>query len=210
MAKNEKDKELARAQNAQKKKEQAYRAQLKRLDPHPYVAAGLLLLALLLFFLSWGEIYNVDIPGVEIRFSGFSAAICGLTGNYTMPEGIYGMMAAFYYWAPEQCAPLGVMALVSLITLVLALVLCVAAALGKRHALEGPAAILALVSAGTAIAGFALAMAMTEPLITGYCSGNPACSVRSYALIPAVLAVLAAAVCCFAFIRYLAARKTLK
>lgn len=210
MAKNSQSREEARLQNAQRRKEQAYRAELKKLDPHPYVAAGLLIAALMLFFVNWMEIYNVDIPGVEISVSGFSAAICGITGTYTMPEGIYGMMAAFYYWAPEQCGPVGITALIALCAVVVSLVLLIVAGLKKKHALDAPAAVLALVSCVMMVMGFVFAKAMTEPLISGYCSGNPACSVRSYALIPAALALVAAAVSGIAAVKYFGARRKLQ
>jgi len=207
MAKNN---EQARLANEQKKKEQSFRVSMKKLTPYSYAALGLLIAALLLFFTHWLEIYNTDIPGVEIGVSGFSAAICALTGHYTLPDGVYGMMPAFYYWVPEGCPTVGVSALVALIALVIALALVIFALCKKSHALDAGAAVLSVVSAVGMIAGFAAAKGMEPGMIEGYCSGNPACSLKSYALIPAILALAAAAVCALAFKKYLDARRKLQ
>lgn len=210
MAKNAQDKEQARLANAQKKKEQSFRNSLKKLAPYTYAALGLLVAALLLFFTHWLEIYNTDIPGVEIGVSGFSAAICGLTGNYTLPDGIYGMMGAFYYWVPGPCPALGVTTLIALAALVVSLVLVIVALGTKKHALDVGAAVLSVVSTICLVVGFVLAKGMEPDMIAGYCSGNPACSLKSYALIPAFFTIAAAAVCVLSFRKYLDARKKLQ
>ena len=210
MAKNQQEKEQAKLQNTQKKKEQAYRAAMKKLAPYSYVSLGLLAAALLLFFTHWLEIYNADIAGVEIGVSGFSAAICGLTGNYTLPDSVYGMMGAFYYWVPDPCPILAGHALTALCSLLASLVLVIVGAAAKRHELDAGAAVLSLISAAFMIAGFVTAKGMEPGMIAGYCSGNPACSLKSYALIPAFFAVGATVVCVLAFRRYLDARRKAK
>ncbi len=207
MAKTNQDKEQARLANAQKRKEQTFRIEMKKLAPYSWAAVGLLVVALLLFFTHWLEIYNTDIPGIEISVSGFSAAICGLTGQYTLPDGVYGMMAAFYYWVPGPCPAIGITTLIALAAVLAALVLAVVAALRKNHAPDAAAAALAALAGVLLIVAFALAKGMEPGMIAGYCSGNPACSLKSYALVPAVTALAAAVVFALSFRRYRAARK---
>lgn len=210
MANNTSKKEEAKQAMLQKKKEQAYRVELKRINAFPFIGLGLLAAALLLFFARWLAIFNSDIPGIEIGVNGFSAAICALTGNYTLPDGIYGMMAAFYYWAPEPCQPFATAALLSLCSLIVGLVIYLIAGLKKAHALDAAGACFSVISAICAIVSFAYARSMEPDMIAGYCSGNPACSLQSNALLPAVAALAAAAVGIFAFVKYLGARKRLQ
>ena len=209
MASREKREEIRRA-NMQQIKEKEFRASLRKLRPFPVVSACLLGIALVLFSAHWLEIYNTDIPGVEISVSGFSAAICGLTGNYTMPDKIYGMMAAFYYWAPDPCPAFGATALASLVSLIAVIVLTVVIAVKDIHKLDAVTAALAVVSAALMIAAFVFANRMEPDMIAGYCSGNPACSLKSYAIFPALFTLAAAAMDIFASTKYFKARKTLE
>lgn len=207
MAKSIQEKEQIRQASAQRKKEQAFQISLKRLAPWSYVSVGLLAAAVLLFFTNWLEIYNTDIPGVEIGVSGFSAAICGVTGHYTLPDSIYGMMAAFYYWVPGPCPTLGITSFIALCSLAAALILAVIAAVGKLHAADIAAAVLSVVSAVCLVTAFIAAKRIAPDMIAGYCSGNPACSLRCYALVPAFVLLGTAVVLVITFKKYLDARK---
>ena len=208
MAKKEQREDNRRA-NLQQKKEREFRAACKKLGPYATAELSLLVIALLLFFTNWLEIYNTDIPGIEIGVSGFSTAICGLTGNYTLPDSVYGMMAAFYYWVPGPCPALGVTTLAALIALVAALVLSILTVAKDLHQLDLPAAVLSVISAALMIAGFVLAKSMEPDMIAGYCSGNPACSLRSYALVPAIVAVAVAVICILAAVKLSQAKNKL-
>ena len=196
-----------KVQNIQQKREREFRAACKSLSPYSIIALCFLVIALLMFFLNWLEIYNTDIPGIEISVSGFSAAICGLTGNYTYPESIYGMMAAFYYWVPGPCPALGLTALAALIALAAALVLSILTVAKDLHRFDIPAAVLCVISAVLMIAGFVIAKGMEPDMIAGYCSGNPACSLKSHALVPAVVMLISAVINVLAGLKY---RKALK
>ena len=91
-----------------------------------------------------------------------------------------------------MCPTLAVTALTALCALVLALVLVIVSMAAKRHALDAGAAVCSLVSAMFLIAGFVTAKGMESGMIEGYCMGTPACSLKSYALVPAVFALAAA------------------
>ena len=197
---------MANKSDKQRRLEEARRKQLEKdlraLRPLDIavIAAGVALL--LCFFFDWAQVYNTDY-GVEVHVSGFSFALAALTGGYSSTAPVYGDISVpFYYYAQDYCDALGALTLTAAIVCVLAIALpVVRLATGNRslYALDIalPAAALALLCAC-----FAVGVAMNgSQILPVYCSGNPACSIQSYALIGAIVAAAATAIAVFSAVR---------
>ncbi len=195
---------------AQKKKQRAFEGVCKSLIPFARAAAVIASVALLLFLTPFVGIYNKDIPGMEITVGGFSAALCALSGQFTNVGAAFGNMDIFNHFAPAHCKVLAACAAAAALCLLAALVLCVVLAIGKAPGLHSAAAVLQALAFAALIVSFAFALAMSGTrLLPEYCSGNPACSVRSLAILPALAACAGCAVNFAAALRYRKAKKNI-
>lgn len=176
-----------RYEEARRKQQQRELRALRPFDIAALAAAAVLLLC---FFFDWAQVYNSS-AGVEVRVSGFSFAIAALTGSFNSAAAVYGNLAVpFYYYAQSYSIALGVLSLAGALAAVASVALpIVRLATGTRRLLWVDIA-LAAVAAGLLIACFAVGLAMNgSNILSIYCSGNPACSIQSYAMIAAIVAV---------------------
>ena len=188
-------KQTAGSAPGQSKKIRAYAAAMAKLKPFPRVSFAVYAAACVLAFLPWLSIYNTDIPGIEIKVSGWAAFFCGLTGKLTVPGGLYGNMDTFNYFAPDQCKSLALFGLLAYALLIVALIMNGVMLSKKAQVLHIPAAVLGLGAAIFTILGYTAALSVRQSnILVEYCNSNPACSVRSNAIITAI--VLAVAVVC--------------
>ena len=195
-----------------KKKMSQYRGKIKALNLYYRTAALALVAALLLFFLSWGYIYNTDIAGAEVSFRGWAALAGALTQNFTTMGGIYQDLAVpFYYYAPGYTTAAAWLTLVAFIALAAGLVIQCLLLFMKAHKTALAGAILNAVTGIGLIAVHLVVLSMkNSDILPIYCSGNPACSIRSYALHAGLIAIAASGINLFAYSEYRQAQKDLR
>lgn len=183
-----------REENIKKDKQRRFEIANKSLFPFEAVAAAISLLVVLAFFLNWAYVHNTDV-GVEVKVSGFNTFIAALTGKYSSAERSVGDMATpFYYYAKTYCETLGVFTIVAFSVAVAQLILSAInlaiALICKKRFLNYPLAALSIVTAATLIVCFAVALSMKNAeILSVYCGGNVKCSIRSLAVIPAILSL---------------------
>ena len=209
MASREQRDELRRA-NMQQRKEKDFKAATAKLNPYPILALCLLGIALLLMFTAFAEVYNTDINGPEVKVSGFSFAIAGITRQFSSAASVYGDIAVpFYYYAESYTVNLATMALIAFVLLAAGIVMQVLARV-KGAQLNIAAAAVSILAAVLFFVCLGIANSMTgSDILPYYCSSNPACSIRSYAVFPAILALLAAGFNIFAVVKYFQVKKLL-
>ena len=163
--------------------------------------------------MNFAEVYNsqLDSP-VEVAVSGWSFFVAGLTGDYTSPANVYGDLSMpFYYYAAEWCETLGIVSILAVLIVVLFAVVQLVTILKKTHSLNIAAAVLGLVASVLLIVCYAEGLAMKNgEILSTYCSGNPNCSIKSYAIVSAIILIGATAVNAFAAVKSVQASKLLK
>ena len=210
---NKKRKEEIRASYQRKAKEQQYEQATKHLFVFPWIALGVSVLVLLLMFVTFADVYNSAAGvGVEVKVSGWSFVMAGLTGNFTSPESIYGDMAMpFYYYAGQWCESVATFALLSVIAVIINVVVQIIAGIKKLHILNCISAVLSVIVTILLIVCYAQGLAMKNgSILSIYCGGNPLCSIRSFAIFPALISVGGAVVSTIATAEYMKASKLLK
>ena len=179
---------MAQPNSQTTKQARALRAKKQKILIFSKIGSAINVVVLLLCFLPFVGIYNTDMPGIEIQVNGWNALFCGLSGNYTATGAIYGNMDIFNYYAEEACHGLGLWGMIAMLVLVAALAVTLAAAIGKQPVLCVCAFVLNLAGFVLLILAYRSGMAVAQSnIIEVYCQNNPACSVESYATIPAVL-----------------------
>ncbi|MCH5159448.1 MAG: hypothetical protein J1F66_01190 [Clostridiales bacterium] len=199
--------------NQRRVKQQQYEAATKNLSLFSFIALGISVLLLFLLFVSFADVYNTTAGvGVEVKVSGWSFAIAALTDTYSSADSVYGNLAVpFYYYAGEWCETLAIFALFSVLIMVLNIVVQIFAAVKKIYVLNAVSAILSVIAAILLIVCFVEGLAMKNgEILTTYCSNNPACSIRSFAIIPAIVALGSAAVSTVATVKHAKASRLLK
>ena len=197
--------------NMQQKKQKDFKAACDKLSPYPIIAGCILLLTIVMMLASWAEVYNTDINGPEVKVKGFSFLLAAITGNYTSASSLYGDIAVpFYYYAGSYTVKLAVLTLVTFILTIATMAVELVSFLKKNAALNCAAAVLGLATTLLLFVSFAVARSMNgSDILPVYCSSNPACSVRSYLIFPAIFALLSLGVNIAACIKYFQARKLL-
>lgn len=176
----------------QNKKMRSYTAAMAKLNVFPRISFAVYVVLCLLAFLPWLCIYNTDIPGIEIKVSGWAAFFCGLTGKLTTPGGLFGNMDTFNYFAPDACKSLALFGLLAYAMLIVALIMNGVMLSKKVQVLHLPAAVLGLGACVCTVLGFNAANSVNDSnILVEYCQSNPACSVESYAIFTAVILVAA-------------------
>ena len=159
---------------------------------------------LLMMLTEWAAIYNTDIPGNEVKVSGFNCASSALSGSYkSFDQTKYGDIAVFNYHAGAYVERLAVVSLVVLFVLIAHAVVAIFGLITNKQGVFNILNILfAAAEAALFIACHAIGISIGDSgILTTYCNNNPACSVVSQAILPAVLAILSLALPIVALIR---------
>ena len=197
----------------QKIKQKQYDAATKHLFIFPCIALGLAVLALLFLFVSFAEVYNTQIDNpVEVAVSGWSFFVAGLTGKFSSPAKVYGDLAVpFYLYAAEWCETLALVSVFVVLIAALYVVVQIITIIKKTHVLNIAAAVLGLIAAVLLIVCYAEGLAMKDgEILSTYCNNNPNCSIKSYAIVSAIIMLGATAVNAYAAYKTMQASKLLK
>lgn len=173
---------------------------LKEINVLGIIIPVITLAALLLFFLNWGLVHNVGMNdgagGTEVEFSGISALIALITNNFEGTAPILKNIAVpFYYYAKEFVVIISALTAVAFVILLAALIFQLADVFADKTALRAVSSV-AMFIAGLVLAGcFIVALLMSQSdILPVYCQGNPDCSIQSYAVFPAIVAIIGAVV----------------
>ncbi len=164
-------------------------------------------------------IHNTDLTengGREVAVGGAAFLKALFTGNYTAAEPGYDDIAVpFYLYAQAWCAPAAVFALLTLLAVLLELIASGVALVFAFRKKEFKWTILPLgasaLCAVLTVVFYAICLSMSgSQILPVYCSGNPACSIRSDLIWSVLVALLTFAGNLFAFIKYLSLEKQRK
>lgn len=197
--------------NQLKAKQQQYDAATKHLFIFTFIAIALSVISLLLYFVPFAQVY-LQGYGPEHWVTGWEWIVACLGGNYTSPNIARGSLAnIFYYFATEWCEPLAIVTLFSALVLVINLLVQVITAVKKIHVLNVVSAVLSVVVFVLLIVCYAKGLDMKNAnILSDFCGNNPLCSIKSYAIVPAIFALGGAGVSTFAAVKYFKASKLLK
>ena len=184
----------------------------KKLRVFPVATLVLAVILLLLFLTNWAAIHNSADGSIEVKFTGFQSISAGLSGNYkSADEASFGNLSTFYYFVPSAVRTLCLLTVVTLFVLIVqGIVSLFAAITNKQGAFNVVGVVLAAAEAGLFIACYAVARSMNDPMVAGYCKGNPACSVQSTAILPALFAILSLALPILAMLFDLRAKRAIR
>ncbi|MBR1867118.1 MAG: hypothetical protein IJ800_00855 [Clostridia bacterium] len=201
-----------REERIKEEKQRKYLLACGKLTIYPKIALAIAIAIILCFLLNWASVYNKDIRASEVGVSGFNVLFAALTGNYSKAEKIYGDMAIpFYYYAADHCRALGIFTIISFAAFALSSVFTLIAVFGKKHILNVVCACLGAIETISLIICFVVALSMKNAaILSTYCGGNPACSIRSWAIIPAIVSAAYAVICFIATFKFLKIRNLLK
>ncbi len=161
------------------------------------LAALLLTVVLLLFMMvNWAAIYNTSMEDNEIEISGYNCVSAGLSGNYTsMDTGRFGNMSVFNYHAASYVYTLSVISVIVLFVLIVhGFINLFALITNKQGAFNVVGIVFAAAEAALFIACYAVALSIKDSgILTTYCNDNPACSIQSHAVLPALFAIISLA-----------------
>ena len=182
-------------QRNQTARAEALLASRKKLRVFPLLSLAVTVILLLLMLTNWAAIYNTDMSGNEIEFTGFQSVSAGLGSNYkSMDTDSFGHISTFYAFVPEKVRTLSLLSIIVLFVLVVhGLVEVFAIITNKQGAFNVLDVIFTAAATGLFVACYAVARSMHDAMISGYCNGNPACSVQSSAIIPVILALFSLA-----------------
>ncbi len=195
---------------AQKQKE--FEKQIKRIRIFPLIALFLSAVTLLLFLLDWAAVYNADMSGNEVRISGFNCLFAALGGNYSKASAALGDMAVpFNYYAGSQVRVLSVLTIFAFLAVLANLIVRLVAGITNKKGASVISLAISAVEVGLFVACFAVALSIENAeILSGYCGGNPACSIKSQAILPGVLAALSACLPAISIAGYQKAKKILE
>lgn len=187
----------------QKDKERAISELEDTLKPLNISLIIIVILILLSYIFSWATIYNTDY-GYEVGISGFNVLYAALTNNFTGTESLLGDMSVpFFYYAETYCKSLASLTTISFFLTILSLVVAIVTLGTKKIQCHFVSVVVNAVLVALYILCFTGGLAMKDSKILPiYCSGNPACSIQSFAIIPAIISLGAVVVSVYALIRY--------
>lgn len=178
-------------------KEEQLLKRKKRLRIFPLIMLVFTVIMLLMLLVDWAAVYNTTIADNEVSISGFNCVAAGLSGNYSSADkGSFGDMAVpFNYYAATFVKPLCALTVVLMFVIILHLLIEVFASItNKQGAFNILAIVFTVAEAVLMIVCYAVALSMKDAkILSDYCSNNPACSIQSHAIIPAILAILSLA-----------------
>jgi len=168
-------------------------------------------ITLMLLFVTFVEVYNTDV-GVEVKASGWSFFVAGITGKYSSTAKVYGNLAVpFYYYASSWCKIVGVITTVAVFLTIVLIGLEVLILVKRYYSLTYIAVFVGLIAAILLLVAFTVSLDMKNgDILTTYCYNNTACSIRSYAVIPFVAMLLYMAYNVYLSVRLIRAYSILK
>ena len=176
-------------------KKKKYDAANRRLRIFPLISLALAALTLVFMLVDWAAVNNSQ-SGIEVRVTGFNCVAAGLTGNYTSTASVFGDIAVpFNYYAASYLRPLAALSVaVMFVVIAHILVEIFASITNKQGAFHILSIVFCAVQFALFIACYAAALAMKDSeILSGYCNGNPACSIISQAILPALFSLFALA-----------------
>lgn len=187
----------------QKEKERAISELGITLKPLNISLIVITILIILSYIFSWATIYNTDY-GYEVGISGFNVLYASLTNNFTGTESLLGDMSVpFFYYAETYCKSLASLTTIAFFLTILSIVIAIVITVTKKIQGHFIAAIVNIVLVILYICCFMKGLSMKDSKILPiYCSGNPACSIQSFAIISAIISLGAVVVSVYALIRY--------
>ena len=195
--------EKRRYEDLKRAREEQYKHALSRLSPLLLSVFLLSILLLALFFCDLSYIHNTDV-GREVSVSVWSYALATVSGSFSSPAAVFGDIAVpFYYYAETGTVLTGILSLVLVIAALALAVLSAVVFLRRKYDLLPlllfAAGVTVLLLVGSLISSLALNSSQILPV---YCSGNPACSIRSDAYFPLIAAFAALTVAIVAAVKY--------
>ena len=195
--------EKRRYEDLKRAREEQYKHALSRLSPLLLSVFLLSLLLLALFFCDLSYIHNTDV-GREVSVSVWSYALATVSGSFSSPAAVFGDIAVpFYYYAETGTVLTGILSLVLVIAALALAVLSAVVFLRRKYDLLPlllfAAGVTVLLLVGSLISSLALNSSQILPV---YCSGNPACSIRSDAYFPLIAAIAVLTVAIVAAVKY--------
>lgn len=195
--------EKRRYEDLKRAREEQYKHALSRLSPLILSVFLLSILLLALFFCDLSYIHNTDV-GREVSVSVWSYALATVSGSFSSPAAVFGDIAVpFYYYAETGTVLTGILSLVLVIAALALAVLSAVVFLRRKYDLLPlllfAAGVTVLLLVGSLISSLALNSSQILPV---YCSGNPACSIRSDAYFPLIAALAVLSVAIVAAVKY--------
>lgn len=195
--------EKRRYEDLKRAREEQYKHALSRLSPLLLSVFLLSILLLALFFCDLSYIHNTDV-GREVSVSVWSYALATVSGSFSSPAAVFGDIAVpFYYYAETGTVLTGILSLVLVIAALALAVLSAVVFLRRKYDLLPlllfAAGVTVLLLVGSLISSLALNSSQILPI---YCSGNPACSIRSDAYFPLIAALAVLSVAIVAAVKY--------
>ncbi len=195
--------EKRRYEDLKRAREEQYKHALSRLSPLILSVFLLSILLLALFFCDLSYIHNTDV-GREVSVSVWSYALATVSGSFSSPAAVFGDIAVpFYYYAETGTVLTGILSLVLVIAALALAVLSAVVFLRRKYDLLPlllfAAGVTVLLLVGSLISSLALNGSQILPV---YCSGNPACSIRSDAYFPLIAAIAMLTVAIVAAVKY--------
>ena len=195
--------EKRRYEDLKRAREEQYKHALSRLSPLILSVFLLSILLLALFFCDLSYIHNTDV-GREVSVSVWSYALATVSGSFSSPAAVFGDIAVpFYYYAETGTVLTGILSLVLVIAALALAVLSAIVFLKRKYDLLPlllfAAGVTVLLLVGSLISSLALNSSQILPV---YCSGNPACSIRSDAYFPLLAAIAMLTVAIVAAVKY--------
>ena len=195
--------EKRRYEDLKRAREEQYKHALSRLSPLLLSVFLLSILLLALFFCDLSYIHNTDV-GREVSVSVWSYALATVSGSFSSPAAVFGDIAVpFYYYAETGTVLTGILSLVLVIAALALAVLSAVVFLKRKYDLLPlllfAAGVTVLLLVGSLISSLALNSSQILPV---YCSGNPACSIRSDAYFPLLAAIAVLTVAIVAAVKY--------
>ena len=192
-----------RYEDLKRAREEQYKHALSRLSPLILSVFLLSILLLALFFCDLSYIHNTDV-GREVSVSVWSYALATVSGSFSSPAAVFGDIAVpFYYYAETGTVLTGILSLVLVIAALALAVLSAVVFLRRKYDLLPlllfAAGVTVLLLVGSLISSLALNGSQILPV---YCSGNPACSIRSDAYFPLIAALAVLSVAIVAAVKY--------
>ena len=195
--------EKRRYEDLKRAREEQYKHALSRLSPLILSVFLLSILLLALFFCDLSYIHNTDV-GREVSVSVWSYALATVSGSFSSPAAVFGDIAVpFYYYAETGTVLTCILSLglgiAALALAVLSAVVFLRLKYDLLPLLLFAAGVTVLLLVGSLISSLALNGSQILPV---YCSGNPACSIRSDAYFPLIAALAVLSVAIVAAVKY--------
>lgn len=207
----------SREQRVKQNRRKIFEQLCEKLKIFYYIALGISVLLLLTYFFKWVYVYNDGSTTpytalTEVKVNGWSFFAAAISGSYTQPDAIFGDIAVpFYMYAQSYVETLGVLTIVSIILILAVIAVQIVALVTKKHVLSWAAIALEVLLFIVLLASYIVALMMKNgQILSVYCGGNTACSIRSLIIIPLIVSVALLAVNIVAVAKYYSARKYLR